>query len=234
MKSRKLAAAILGTYDWNFEDASGTLAPLGVALHFVRSPTELQGLLESEVELDFAFAPHWRHLIEPRFLNACPVVGFHVGRLPDDRGGSPIQHQILRGAYATQLCAFRIDAGVDTGPIYFMEDFDLSEGSLEYILRQASSVSARLMVKVITENKVPTPQTRIGTIWHRRDPSDSRIPEGLPSRGLYDFIRMLDCPGYPHAFTETGDVRITFTSASLDGDAVTATALFKVNPGLEP
>jgi methionyl-tRNA formyltransferase len=227
---KEQAAAILGTYDWNFQDAENALAPMGVKLCFVRSPPELQRLLDSRLEIDFAFAPHWRYLIEARFLCAWPVVGFHLGRLPDDRGGSPIQHQILRGAYATQLCAFRIDEGIDTGPVYFREDFDLSEGSLEYILRQASSASARIMVKIMSGNLAPTPQDRTGTIWQRRGPSESRIPDGLGARSLYDFIRMLDCPGYPHAFSEVGGVKVNFSSASLDGDEVTANAMFHVCP----
>ena len=33
---------------------------------------------------------------------------------------------------------------------------------------------------------------------------------------MYDFIRMLDAPGYPHAFLETKKYRIIFQNARLD------------------
>jgi methionyl-tRNA formyltransferase len=220
--------AILGAYEWNFVDADRVLGSLGIESVPVRTPKELEERLNTEAEITWAFAPHWRYLIKPNLLSDRCFVGFHVGKLPDDRGGSPIQHQILRGAYASQLCAFRIDSGIDTGPIYAREDFDLSEGSLEEILRRASLLSARMMGTILTKQIQPVVQTRVGTIFSRRSPDQSRIPPGLAERELYDFIRMLelDCPGYPPAYVVHDGQNVCFSSASLGERGLTVAASF--------
>ena len=58
--------------------------------------------------------------------------------------------------------------------------------------------------------------------FKRRTPEDSRIPEGLSERQLYDYIRMLDGEGYPKAYKDVGDVRMYFSNARLTDEGVCA------------
>ena len=55
--------------------------------------------------------------------------------------------------------------------------------------------------------------------FRRRKRRDSEIPAdpGSPER-LYDFIRMLDCEGYPAAFVEHHGFRYEFRNARLVDD----------------
>jgi methionyl-tRNA formyltransferase len=82
---------------------------------------------------------------DPRFLarlaeiapEACPIVAYgglippaalevprhgwinlHFSLLPAWRGAAPVQHAILAGDEITGACTFRLEAGLDTGPVY--------------------------------------------------------------------------------------------------------------------
>ena len=70
------------------------------------------------------------------------------------------------------------------------------------------------MIEEIIEKKI-TPQPQIGdaTIFKRRTPDMSLLPSKVTLKELYDYIRMLDAPTYPHAFIEYGDFVMRFTEA---------------------
>ena len=53
--------------------------------------------------------------------------------------------------------------------------------------------------------------------FRRRTRKESEIPADLRSpEQIYDFIRMLDCEGYPPAFVECDGFRFEFRNARLD------------------
>jgi methionyl-tRNA formyltransferase len=60
-------------------------------------------------------------LIFPRAVLDIPRLGclnIHASLLPRWRGASPIQQSILRGDKETGICLMRMEAGLDTGPVY--------------------------------------------------------------------------------------------------------------------
>ena len=61
----------------------------------------------------------------------------------------------------------------------------------------------------------PTPTTQFGepTYFKRRTPAQSVITSVRSAIELYDLIRMLDAPDYPHAFIEVGNFRIELQDA---------------------
>ena len=56
----------------------------------------------------------------------------------------------------------------------------------------------------------------------RRKPEDGNLTVLFDLRQVYDYIRMLDGEGYPHAFLETKDARYEFFDAHWEGDSLTA------------
>ena len=54
-------------------------------------------------------------------------IGFHTGDLPGDRGGSPIQHKILRGEYDTFVSAMKLVNEIDAGDLDFFVTNDYRE-----------------------------------------------------------------------------------------------------------
>jgi methionyl-tRNA formyltransferase len=105
--------------------------------------------------------------------------------------------------------------------VYLKCDLEL-DGTASEIYERASQLAARMIRRIIVEDVRPSPQKGEAVIFKRRRPGDSRIPERVDPSALYDFIRMLDAEGYPHAFIDHGPWRIEFTGARRQGDSVRA------------
>lgn len=148
-------------------------------------------------------------------------VCFHMTDVPYGRGGSPLQNLIVRGHKATVLTAFRMDEGIDTGPVYFKMPFSL-DGTAEVIYQRAAELSWDMIRELVRNEPIPVPQVGDAVEFKRRKPEQSLIPSGLTTEQIYDYIRMLDAPDYPNAFIEKSGYLFEFTDASFDAEGLTA------------
>src|SRR4051812_4599012 len=57
-------------------------------------------------------------LIKPHVLDVVPMVNLHFSLLPRWRGAAPVERALLAGDTATGVCLMRLEAGLDTGPVY--------------------------------------------------------------------------------------------------------------------
>lgn len=177
----------------------------------------------AEFSPDIVFFPHWSHIVGPEVFETYECIVFHTGRLPQGRGGSPIQNQIVRGQELSELCALRMGAELDAGPVYVRRTIPLT-GSAEEIYIRLGRHIASLIVEIVRERPTPTPQVGPSTTFRRRKPDQSDMAGASLSSLLqvHDFIRMLDAPGYPHAFVNVGPFRLRLTRSSLRMDSVLA------------
>lgn len=184
------------------------------------SPSDLA---ESAAKLSprYIFFPHWSSIVPQSLLERYECVCFHMTDVPYGRGGSPLQNLIARGHKETRLTALRMTATLDAGPIYFKRSLSLA-GSAEEIFRRASDLSVRMMSEIVDSEPVPVPQVGEPTVFPRRKPEQSELPPNATAEQIYDHIRMLDAPGYPHAFLRYGNLYATFTAAKQIGNAVEA------------
>lgn len=195
----------------------------------IDSPDDLMLEFVESVNPDFIFFPHWSWIIPEEIYSKFNCVVFHMTDLPFGRGGSPLQNLLVRGIYNTKISAIKVCAGIDAGPVYFKEDLDISKGNADEILRNASNIIFDKMIpRFLNEELTPQEQEGEIEIFKRRTPEQSRIPENISSRQLYDFIRMLDGEGYPAAYSMHGEQRIEYTDACLEGNRVFAKAHFIV------
>jgi methionyl-tRNA formyltransferase len=134
--------------------------------------------------------------------------------LPYGRGGSPLQNLILRGHKKTKLSALRMTEIFDAGPLYGQKEFTL-DGSAQEIYQRAMDLAAELAIEIAKSEPKPIPQEGPVVSFKRRKPEESRIPALKDQEQLYDFIRMLDADGYPHAFLEQEGFRFSFRRATL-------------------
>ena len=140
--------------------------------------------------------------------------------VPYGRGGSPLQNLIIRGHQKTKLTALQMTQEFDAGPVYLKEDLCLG-GNAEEIYLRATQLSARMIEKIITEEPTPEPQTGEVTVFKRRKPPESEVPQLDSLVALHDFIRMLDAEGYPQAYIEHNGFRYKFSRSALyDGRIV--------------
>lgn len=175
----------------------------------------------------YVFFPHWSWIIPKEIYSNYNCVVFHMTDLPFGRGGSPLQNLLVRGIYNTKISAIKACPGVDTGPVYFQETIDISEGNADEILTRVSDiVFTKMIPRFLEEELLPVEQDGKVVSFKRRKPEESEIPDGLSQRQIYDYIRMLDGEGYPTAFKRYDGGRIYFTNARLENNIVTATAKF--------
>jgi methionyl-tRNA formyltransferase len=170
---------------------------------------------------DKIFIPHWSYIIPENIWSRFDCVVFHMTDLPFGRGGSPLQNLILIGKTDTKISALRVDNGIDTGDIYLKKDLSLS-GTAREILERSSPIILEMIQEIIDNKSVPSKQE--GTLVHfkRRKPEDSSFDNIEEISVIYDYIRMLDCEGYPNAFIENKFFKFEFSNAQLINNEITA------------
>ena len=98
----------------------------GVEVYKPNSSEEISDLV---AEVDLVITIGYGVLLPEPLLNI-PRYGFlnlHFSLLPAWRGAAPVQRSLEAGDPVTGVTVFKLDAGMDTGPIYVMHRFALDE-----------------------------------------------------------------------------------------------------------
>jgi len=180
----------------------------------VRTPGELLQLNPVGAEILFL---GWSWMIPLDMLvdNSCIVA--HPSKLPEYRGGTPLQHQINDGLTETELTFFRPTMQTDHGPVVARLPLDLS-GTIPEIYSRMWICSLRFHREIWDkvpymgldaykndelEHPQPPPRKRI-------KPSESRLnwaPDHWFGVHAYNKIRGLTGP-YPRAYIRFLDGRL--------------------------
>lgn len=174
-----------------------------------------------EFQPEFIFIPHWSYIISEKIWGTFPCVVFHMTDLPYGRGGSPLQNLILSGKTNTKISALKVDNGIDTGDIYLKKDLSLT-GTAKEIFVRATPIILEMIEEIIDKKLEPTKQEGIPVNFKRRKPEDSSIEYLEDINIIYDYIRMLDCEGYPYAFIENDFFKFEFSNAQLLNNEIIA------------
>ncbi|NED93977.1 methionyl-tRNA formyltransferase [Phytoactinopolyspora alkaliphila] len=77
-------------------------------------------------------------------------VNLHFSLLPSWRGAAPVQHAVMAGDDVTGACTFRLEEGLDTGPVFGLvtEEIRPTDTSGDLLARLAES-GAKLMVRTL-------------------------------------------------------------------------------------
>ncbi len=163
------------------------------------------------------FIPHWSYIIPSEIYKNYDCVVFHMTDLPFGRGGSPLQNLIVRGITETKITAIKVGKGLDTGDYYLKKPLNLNGTAKEIFLR-ARYIVQEMIVEIIVNRIEPQEQKGEVTEFQRRTPEEGNIGGLEHIEKVFDYIRMLDCEGYPPAFMENDNFRFEFTRASLKTD----------------
>tara|TARA_R110002072_G_scaffold1989_3_gene16463 strand:+ start:26391 stop:27071 length:681 start_codon:yes stop_codon:yes gene_type:complete len=180
-----------------------------------------------EINPKYIFFPHWSHIIKEEVFSNFNCVVFHMTDLPFGRGGSPLQNLIVRDIKNTKISALKVEAGIDTGPIYLKSDLSLEGSALEIFERFSKVVYSEMIPKFISSDLEPTPQSGEATVFKRRKKEDGSLENASSLKEAFDYIRMLDAPGYPNAYLEHEKLAFEFKNAKFDGSNLTATVTIK-------
>lgn len=159
-------------------------------------------------------------LIRPRegWINA------HFSALPRWRGAAPVQHAIAAGDATIAVTTFRIDAGLDTGPILRRsEAIDIGDREdAGHLLGRLAEVAARVVVQTVDDlahgSLAPSPQATVGVTYAPRiGTDDARVDWHRPVEDVDRWIRA--CTPAPGAWSSLAGNRLRIgTPTNVVGD----------------
>jgi methionyl-tRNA formyltransferase len=151
-------------------------------------------------------------------------VNLHFSLLPAWRGAAPVQHAILAGDEITGACTFRLEEGLDTGPVYGTVTAPISRSDTSGdLLDRLAGEGARLLMATldgIEEGRltaVPQPAEGV-SLAPKLTTDDARIDWKAPA--LHIDRRVRACTPAPGAWTTLAGERIKiFPVAPIPGVA---------------
>jgi methionyl-tRNA formyltransferase len=166
---------------------------------------------------------HWSYIVPKSIYNTYECINIHTSNLPEGKGGSPLQNQILDNILCSTVNTLKMsDDGLDAGPIYCSKEITL-QGNLFDIWLMICNVSYNLIDKILNDNLKPKNQEKINTKINKRN-KNNIIPftNEINLSKIYDFIRMLDEENYPNPYLEIGNFKLEFNRAKFNGENILA------------
>lgn len=114
-------------------------------------------------------------VILPKEILEIPLRGFlnlHFSLLPRWRGAAPVQRAIEAGDSVSGVTVFKLDEGMDTGPIYTMHRFaldaDITSDELLHELGEVGVEAVMAALALVEQGVKPTPQKVDGATRARK------------------------------------------------------------------
>jgi methionyl-tRNA formyltransferase len=169
----------------------------------------LQKIYSYEQDIDLILFIGWSWIIPKDITIKFLCMGIHPSDLPNYRGGSPIQHQIINGLKISKISLMTLSPyKLDAGEIWMQEQLDLTGDTMEDVFNNIATSSINLLDSFfdLFPNITPKEQdSSIGSYYKRRAPNDSLLSKEqlneMSLSDIYNFIRALTDP-YPNAYIE--------------------------------
>jgi methionyl-tRNA formyltransferase len=215
-------------------------APAGRGRRLEASPVRVRA---QELGLP-VLTPH--SVKEPEFLDelrrlgpdACPVVAYgnlipqvvldlprhgwinlHFSLLPAWRGAAPVQHAIMAGDEVTGASTFRLERGLDTGPVYgvmteAIRPTDTAGDLLDRLAQGGAGLLVATLDGIERGDLVATPQRADG-VSHapKLEVADGRVVWARPARAIDRLVRA--CTPAPGAWTTFRGERLKLAPLTL-------------------
>lgn len=149
------------------------------------------------------------------------VINLHAGKLPEYRGGSPMNWAIINGETEGTATIHYATERIDAGAILAEEEFPIDESdTIRDVRNRTLEIFPQLLIEVVSQIEAGTAnpreqETSRGTYYCSRTPEDGQINwQRMTAKNVYDFIRALTHP-YPGAFTTYRGERLYIWEAEL-------------------
>ena len=109
-----------------------------------------------EINPDHVFLIGWSWIISLDLIKKFSIFCFHPSDLPNYRGGSPIQHQILDNLQNSKMTMFQLNDKLDGGPIYKKKNLKLNSSmrNIFFNLEKTSISLLKYFHKNVKKNKL--------------------------------------------------------------------------------
>lgn len=187
------------------------------------SDPETVALIASR-DLDWLFIIGWSQIARPETLAAVRrgALGIHPTLLPTGRGRASIPWAIIKALPETGVTMFRIDEGVDTGPIIAQERLPISPRETAETLYSRVATAHEVLMRrtwpaLMAGTLSETPQDESqATYWPGRTPEDGRLDREMTVSDADRLVRAATRP-YPGAFMDFHDHRLRVWAAEPAG-----------------
>jgi methionyl-tRNA formyltransferase len=155
----------------------------------------------------------WYHMVPKVLRDIAPAIGLHASLLPDYSGGAPLVWAMINGESKTGITLFRMDDGVDSGPIIGQaEEPILATDTIATLYARIEERGLELLVRHLPALAAGTAELRAQDesarrVFPQRSPKDGWIDWNQTATAIDSFIRAQTRP-YPGAFTTLSDGRI--------------------------
>ncbi len=173
-----------------------------------------------KAEIDWLFIVGWSQIAGARVLAAprLGAFGMHPTLLPEGRGRAAIPWAILKNIRKTGVTLFKMDEGVDTGPIAMQVEISIEPSTdATYLYKAVNLAHVRVIHEIIPkilcgELTLRDQDSTKATVWPGRKPEDGQIDLSGSVFDAHRLIRAVTRP-YPGAFFYQDDVKIVVWSA---------------------
>ena len=163
----------------------------------------------------------------PQAVLDVPVHGWvnlHFSLLPAWRGAAPVQHALLHGDEITGATTFRLEAGMDTGPVYGVtteqvRPTDTSGDLLERLAVSGAGLLVATLDGIARGELRPVPQPSEGvSLAPKITVDDARVDWSAPAVRVDRLVRA--CTPAPGAWTTLRGKRVKLGPVSLTDEVL--------------
>ena len=182
-------------------------------------------------KLDWLMIIGWSQIAREEVLSlpSRGVLGMHPSLLPVGRGRAAVPWAILLDLPETGVTMFKLDGGVDTGPIVAQERLPLDVREDASSLYKRVNDAHRTLILNSWEGLAAGSLTfrpqdeKLASVWAGRTPEDGRLLPSMSANAADRLIRAVTRP-YPGAFIDLRAGRLRIWKAEFGGrDQVPAT-----------
>ncbi len=133
-------------------------------------------------------------LLPASVFDALPhgLVNVHFSLLPRWRGAAPVERAVLAGDHETGVCLMRIEAGLDTGPVFACRSTPIAPDETAGELRsRLVDLGTRLLLDELAgvPEREPVPQSGEPTYAEKLQPDEFHLDTARPASDLARVVR---------------------------------------------
>lgn len=182
--------------------------------------TQILNVLK-ELKPSIGIVAGYNKILKPALLNIPKFgwVNLHPGKLPQYRGGSPVNWQVINGETKIGISVLRVDKGIDTGNLLREDSIIIEESddirSLHEKINYLFPILTDKVLEDIEHNRLKeiSQDEKYACYWHQRSDIDGRINwKEMTKEQTINFIRAISEP-YPGAWTYFNSLKIRIMKA---------------------
>jgi len=193
-----------------------------------------------EYDIDYLFIIGWSQIAGRELLNLPKkgVFGIHPTLLPEGRGRAAIPWAIIKGLKQTGVTLFKLDEGVDTGPIVeqlviSIENRETATTLYEKVNKAHEELVGKVYMDMLYDKVTLKEQDNTkATEWPGRCPADGEILSSMTVEEADRLIRATTHP-YPGAFIQIGEDKKVIWKAKISDERDVKNALILKNGVLD-